>query len=62
MIFIIVGVLVLIQLGLTFALALGLKRLVPEFPVVVRCGIAFAVVFMSLGLFFGHLLRGGFGP
>jgi hypothetical protein len=62
MIFVIIGVLVLIQLGLTFAVAAGLRRLVPEFPGFVRCGIAFAIVFMSLGLFFGHLLSGGFGP
>jgi hypothetical protein len=62
MIFIVLGVLVLIQFGLTFALAIGLRRLVPEFPGFVRCGIAFAFVFMSLHMLLVYIYRDGFFP
>jgi hypothetical protein len=58
MIFVILGVLALIQIGLTFALAAGLKRLVPVFPAFVRYCIAFAAVFMILAMILAELIRG----
>ena len=58
MIFVIAAVFLLIQVGLTYALAAGLRHLVPEFHVIVRYGIAFAVVFMILTMILSHLFRG----
>ena len=48
MIFIILGVFLLALMVLTIGLAFALKALVPEFPIIVRFVIAFAIAFMIL--------------
>ncbi len=58
MIFVIAAVLILIQVSFTVALAVGLRHLVPEFHVIVRYGIAFAVVFMVLSMIVRNLCWG----
>lgn len=58
MIFVILAVLILIQIGATIALGRFLKLLVPEFHAFVRYGIAFAMVFMILTMIVRNLCWG----
>ena len=52
------AILMLIQIGLTIALARLLKIIVPEFHVLVRYGIAFVTVFMLLAMIVSELVHG----